>query len=42
MKRDGVGYDDDRRGNVALADGHAEYITRKNSRDPYYYDPKVN
>ena len=40
VKKDGVGFDDDRRGNVAFVDGHAEYLTRRDSRNPYYYDPK--
>ena len=31
--------DSDRRGNAAFADGHGESITRKQSRDPFYYDP---
>ena len=31
--------DNDRRGNAAFADGHAEFITRRQSRDPFYYDP---
>jgi prepilin-type processing-associated H-X9-DG protein len=42
VTKDGVGFDDDRRGNAAFVDGHAELISRKNSRDPYYYDPKSN
>jgi prepilin-type N-terminal cleavage/methylation domain-containing protein/prepilin-type processing-associated H-X9-DG protein len=37
--KDGVGFDDDRLGNVAFADGHGAYITRRDSRDPSFYDP---
>lgn len=40
VTQDGAPLDNDRRGNAALADGHAEYISRENSRDPTYYDPK--
>jgi prepilin-type N-terminal cleavage/methylation domain-containing protein/prepilin-type processing-associated H-X9-DG protein len=40
VTKDGAPLDNDRRGNAALADGHAEYISRENSRDPTYYDPK--
>lgn len=40
VKQDGAPLDNDRRGNAALADGHAEYISRENSRDRTYYDPK--
>jgi len=28
------------RGNVMMADGHAEYVSRKASFDPYHFDPK--
>jgi prepilin-type N-terminal cleavage/methylation domain-containing protein/prepilin-type processing-associated H-X9-DG protein len=37
--QDGVGFDDDRRGNAAFADGHGAYITREDSRNPLFYDP---
>ena len=40
VKKDGVGFDDERRGNAAFVDGHAEYISRRMARDPSYYDPK--
>jgi prepilin-type processing-associated H-X9-DG protein len=29
------------RGNVAFADGHADWIERKNSFKPHYFDPRV-
>ena len=31
--------DSEYRGNVALADGHVEFVSRKYSRDPRHYDP---
>jgi len=40
VPKDGAPLDNDRRGNAAFADGHGEYISRENSRDPTYYDPK--
>ncbi|MGA2500011.1 MAG: prepilin-type N-terminal cleavage/methylation domain-containing protein [Tepidisphaeraceae bacterium] len=32
--------DGNARGNVVLADGHADYVTRNYSRDPNHYDPR--
>jgi len=31
--------DSEYRGNAACADGHADFLTRRQSRDPFYYDP---
>ncbi len=31
--------DDEYRGNVACVDGHAEYVTRRWTRDPIHWDP---
>jgi prepilin-type N-terminal cleavage/methylation domain-containing protein/prepilin-type processing-associated H-X9-DG protein len=37
--QNGVGFDDESRGNVAFADGHGSLISRRESRDPAQYDP---
>ena len=37
--KDGVGRDDNRRGNAAFADGHGAFISRRESRSAAVYDP---
>jgi len=37
--QNGVGFDDESRGNAAFADGHGSFISRRESRDPAHYDP---